>query len=187
MIFILKKKNEKERKQKAFIIFRVLFHELFAHKKSSLSKDYIGENHLSANCFKDELDDKFKFLPDYNNDDIFKDIDELNIQDIDKSTGDSGYFLEYYFGKVKNEYIVDILDDYENKMNLGILLDVNLLHKRINEFKHYIELSKYMIDNKINMLINNNNLKDQIEQMERIIAENRKTTENKNPTAPKIN
>ena len=183
----IEKKNEKERKQKAFIIFRVLFHELFAHKKSSLSKDYIGENHLSANCFKDELDDKFKFLPDYNNDDIFKDIDELNIQDIDKSTGDSGYFLEYYFGKVKNEYIVDILDDYENKMNLGILLDVNLLHKRINEFKHYIELSKYMIDNKINMLINNNNLKDQIEQMERIIAENRKTTENKNPTAPKIN
>jgi hypothetical protein len=168
--FDKKEDDYKKRKHKAFILFRVFFHELFGHKKSSFSKDCIGRHILSANCFKDEIDGKFKFLPDENNDDIYKDINELDITEIKKSTGDSGYFLEYYFGKINNEYLIDILDDYENKIYLGILLDLNLLHKKMNEFHDYIKLKKYMIDNGINKSINDNtNIKEQIDQMKNII------------------
>ncbi len=180
--------NEKEKKHKAFIIFRVLYHELFAHKKSSLNKNWINENKkLSANCFKDQIDGKFKFLPDENTDDIYKDINELKITEINKSTGDSGYFLEYYFGKINNEYIVDILDEYENKIYLGILLDSNLLHKKIKEFQSYIRLQKYMIDNNLNFFIdNNNNIMEQIKQMELIIMKNGKRTEGINSSELKV-
>ena len=181
--FEKKESDENTRKHKAFLLFRILFHELFAHKKSSFSKDYPGSdpsNPLSANCFKDYFDGKFRFLPDENNDNIFKDIDELGIGEIEDSKGESGYFLEYFFGKINDQYILDILDEYENKINLGILLDANLLHKRINEFREYIRLQKYLVDENINALITANNITEQIVQMKNRILKREKTSEKKN-------
>ena len=181
--FEKKEADENTRKHKAFLLFRILFHELFAHKKSSFSKDYTGtdpSNPLSANCFKDYFDGKFRFLPDENNDNIFKDIDELAIGEIEDSKGESGYFLEYFFGKINDQYILDILDEYENKINLGILLDANLLHKRINEFREYIRLQKYLVDENINVLITANNITEQIVQMKNRILKREKTSEKKN-------
>ena len=177
----MKEDNENIRKHKAFKLSRILFHELFGHKKSALNKDEKGIIILSANCFKDETNGIFRFLPDENNEYLFKNIDELHPFDIIESRGDSGYFLEYYFGKINNEYIVDIIDELEDKINLGVLLDNKLWHNKIDIFKEYITLKKYIHDNNIELIINeNNNIFEQIQEIKKFISENKNYIKNSN-------
>ena len=175
-----KEPNEKIRKHQAFILSRIFLHGIFRHKKRSFSKDSTGKILLSANCFKDEANGKFRFLPDGNNDDIYKDITEIDITEIDKSTGDSGYFLEFYFGKIGDEYTIDILDELENKINFGILLDTKIWHKEMNKLKEYIRLKKYIYDKNMKIAINDdNNIDDQINEMKTLIFKEEKISEEK--------
>lgn len=163
--------DEKIRKHKAFMISRVLFHEIFGHKKSSFSKDFSNENILSAVCFKDNIDGKFRFLSGQNNENLFKDIHQILNEEIEESPGESGYFIEYFFGKIDGYYTVDLLDKYENETNLGLLLNSYLWHKGINQLKNYIKLKKYIIDNNvIYSMKENNNINEEINQMENIVS-----------------
>ena len=162
--------SQKIRKHKAFMISRVLFHKVLGHNKSSFSKDYSNDNSLSAVCFKDNTDGKIRFLPEVNTENLFEEIHKIFDEEINESTGDSGYFIEYFFGKIDGEYIVDILDEYENKTNFGLLLNSQLWHKGITQFKYYIKLKKYIIDNNIIYSEkDNNSINEEINQMKNMI------------------
>ena len=57
--------------------------------------------------------------------------------------------LEYFFGKIQEEYTTTVIDSIQNKTNLGILLDTKLWHSYIETLKDYVEL-KYIISNDYN-------------------------------------
>ena len=81
--------------------------------------------------------------------------------------------LEYFFGKIQEEYTTTVIDSIQNKTNLGILLDTKLWHSYIETLKDYVEL-KYIITNDYNgnKSINENlDIKNQIEGMKKIIDE----------------
>ena len=173
--------DNKIRSHKAFILSKYLFHKLFGHTKSSFGKDY--NKFYSPVCFKDKLEN-LRFLSNENDDNLFINLNDLN--DLSKiihseSTGDSGYFLEFFFGFINNEYTLNILEDIEDHTNLGILLDTNLWHKRISDFQKYVELKYYIINNsidqeKINLDLN---ITEQINQMKNIIENIIEPDENK--------
>ena len=176
-----KEPDEKIRKHKTFVISKVLFHELFGNLKSSFNKICKGNKILSANCFKDEIEGVFRFLPDENNENLFKDIRELDIFEIIDSTGDSGYFLEFFFGKIDGEYTLDILDELENKINLGILLNSKLWHKGMEIIREFLQLKKYLISKGIISIFNeSNDIYAQIDEMKEIIKNNEKNSDKTN-------
>ena len=122
----------------AFVISKNLIHEIFGHKKSSYSKSV--KNYDSIILFTDE-NGELKFI-DKNDDngDIFKDIDEIyNGKASNNYKGDSGYFIEYFLGKINNEYTLCVIDMIEKKTNLAKLLDTKFWHKEISTFKEYIK------------------------------------------------
>ena len=175
--------DDKIRNHKAFVISKVFFHEIYGHVKSSFSKDYKGKGKyiLSPICFKDEKDGTIRFLPDENNDNLYKDIKQVSYEDLKASNGDSGYLLEFYFGEINGEYVLEIIDDIENITNLGVLLNTKLWHKQIDLFKEYIVLKKYLIDQKLIGTINENNkIEEQIYEMQKIIGEKMDTIKEQN-------
>ena len=175
--------DEKIRNHKAFVLSKILFHEIYGQVKSSFSKDYKGKgkNILSPICFKDEKDGTIRFLPDENNENLFKDLKQVSSADLKASYGDSGYLLEYYFGEINGEYVLEIIDEIENVTNLGVLLNAKLWHKEINVFKEYIALKKYLIDQKLIGQINeNNDIEHQIYEMQIIIEKKMNKIKEKN-------
>ena len=111
--------KEIDSKHYGFILSRILIHELFDHKTSVYSQ--IEINNCSVMSFKDEFW-KIRFLSndiDY----LFKNINEVNYQEIDDIKGESGYYLEYYLGKIYDVHTCFIIDLIEDKTNLGILMD----------------------------------------------------------------
>ena len=153
-----KELDENTTKHYALIISKILIHELFGHKKSSYSKS--GTNFNSIISFKDEYGDlKFISKNDKNNN-IFKDpLDLTNSDLIDDFTGDSGYFIEFFLGKINGIYTLSVIDTIENKTYLSVLLNAKLWHKELSIFKEYIKLKaifinlfpKIAIDNKLNV------------------------------------
>ena len=134
------------RNNRSFILAYNLFHEIFGHNKSSFSKDL--DIFESPVCFKDNIG-HLRFLPYDNNDKIFLCLDEISYNDFPKliqkgASGDSGYYLEYFFGKINNKYVMDIIDEIWEKTNLGILLDVDLWNKNNKIFREFLAL-KYEI------------------------------------------
>ena len=79
------------------------------NKKSSFSK--LGVNYDSVISFRDELG-KLKIIDiEDNNKNIFKDISEIDDnKNICLFTGDSGYFIEYFLGKINDEYTIAVID-----------------------------------------------------------------------------
>ena len=141
--------NEYISKHYAFIIVKNLMHEYMGYKKSSFSKSII--NYKSPISFKNK-EGNLLFLSEKNDDDIlYHDINEIikdcnsNIN-MDQENGDSGYFIEYYFGKIDNVYTMKIIDNIEKDCNLGLLLDASLWHKNIELFKEYIKLNQDIIN-----------------------------------------
>ena len=126
-------------KHYGFIISKILIHEFFRHKKSSFSK--VHKNHNSIISFIEEKDG-IKFInSDDTNYDIYKNINDiLDDEKLDNFVGDSGYFIEYFFGKINNRYALPLIDKIEKKTKLGKLLDSQLWHKNISIFKDYIKL-----------------------------------------------
>ena len=172
-----KELDEKKSKHYGFIISRILIHELFSHKKSSYSQDEI--NDYSIISFKDEngnlkfLSDKIEFL--------YKDKDEIKFGDINKiKKGESGYFLEYYLGKIYDKYTSFILDDIEDETNLAVLLNTKLWHENLSKLIKYVELKYIFFKSYKNIIIDDNlDIDQQINQMQEIIYKNKKEN-NKN-------
>ena len=162
-------KNELEKnnsKHYGFIISRIFIHELFGHKKSSYSQNEV--NNRSVISFKDEFGN-LKYLSD-NIDYVFKDKNNIDLEDISEIYGESGYFVEYYLGKIEENYTCFILDYIEDKTNLGVLLDAKIWHKELSTFNEYVALKCIMSDSYKEVKIDNSlDIYEQIKKMKQII------------------
>ena len=170
--------DENKSKHYAFIISKILVHELFGHKKSSFSKS--GNNYNSIISFRNELGELI-FInsndsDNNNNSDKNKDKPKINLfsysneipkeKNFDSLKGDSGYFIEYFFGKINNEYTIAVIDRIEISSNLSKLLNPELWHKDISTFKEYVKLKSIFFHSFPEVYIDNNlNLYDQIKMM----------------------
>lgn len=156
----------------SFIISKVLLHELFGHKKSSYSKNEV--NYKSIISFKNEIGE-LKLISN-NNEEIFKDTSEIvTSESIDTFMGDSGYFLEYFLGKIGKEYILSIIDIIERKEDLSKLLIPELWHKDNQTFEEYIKLMfiKFQLlpETDIDDIDNKEDIKSQIKKIKKKIFE----------------
>ena len=169
---IYKKGLDKDKsKHYAFILTKILIHEIFGHKKSSFSKLDIDDN--SVISFRKELGELKLISVDDTNHIIFKDIIEINqYKNADDIKGDSGYFLEYFLGSINDVYILSVIDTIEEKTNLSKLLDSKLWHKEISIFKEYLKLLSIFIvlfpEEKVD---NNLTIYDQIKLMKAKLGE----------------
>ena len=169
--------KENESKHYGFIISRILLHELFGHKKSSYSSKEV--NDYSVISFKDEFG-KLKFLSN-EGDYLFKEIEEVKYDEIFKIKGESGYFLEYFLGKIHDIYTCFIIDDIEDETNLGVLLDSKLWHKELPILNKYVELKYIIIKNYKGIIIDDTlNINQQINVMKNIIDKDQMKNENPN-------
>ena len=83
--------------------------------------------------------------------------DVINEKDFDNFNGDSGYLIEYFFGKIGNNYTMTIIDILEHKMNLGLLLLSKLWHNSLSTINEYIKLRYIVFKNyKEEVIINEN-------------------------------
>ena len=145
-IFINKKNPSKYiNEHNAFVLARIFLHEIYGHKKSALSEQQ--PFYSSALCFKDKTG-QLKYVSnkfDYNQ---YGDLENviINIKNLDELEGDSGYFLEYFFGKVYDEYITELIDKIQNKTSLGVLLNSKLWHTDNNILIEYVKLKYYFIN-----------------------------------------
>lgn len=174
-----KELDESKSKHYASIIAKILIHEIFGHKKSSFSK--LGVNYDSVISFKDELGELKLIDSEDNNKNIFKDINEIDgNKNIDLFTGDSGYFIEYFLGKINDEYTIAIIDTIEEDTNLSKLLDPKLWHKEISILKEYLKLKSIFIFSfpKEN-LDNNTTIYEEIKYMKKKIEEEIQKSEGK--------
>ena len=132
--------NENTRKHYAFIIVRNLFHEIFGHKKSLISK--FEEWLISPISFKNKLGELSFISSDNNQYHQFQKLENIVEEGISlkNCSGDSGYYLEYYFGDYNNFSITSIIDILKEKSNINfaILLDTNLWHFRIEALQKYV-------------------------------------------------
>jgi hypothetical protein len=140
--------DKNDRNHKAFVLSKNIFHESFGHNKSCFSKD--SNLYNSQKCFKDK-NGQLRYLTKDNENPLFeyiKNIDNSSFEKLfnDKKSGDSGYFLEFFFGEIEEKNVKDIIDEIEEKTNLGILLDVDLWHNKIVILKKFVEL-RYKIIN----------------------------------------
>ena len=167
-----KELNEKKLKHNAFILSKILIHELFGHKKSSYSKT--GTNFNSIISFKNEKGElKFISKNDKNNN-IFKDPEDID-ENIEGFTGDSGYFIEFFLGDINGRYTFSVIDTIENKIDLSALLNAKLWHKEVPIFKEYIKLKTIFvklyqgenIDDKLDIYKQINFMKTKIEAVDK--------------------
>ena len=114
---------------------------------------------------------------------IYKYIDDIDIdQKIeDKIDGDSGYFIEYYFGSIYGQYTTELIDKlYDKGVDFSILFNLTLWHRKIDILNEYVKYlffikGKYMnSDTKINLNFNLN-ISEQIKEMRSIIIKNENT------------
>ena len=180
-------KNELEEyasKHHAFILSKILIHELFGHKKSSFSKE--GKNHNSIISFRNEHGELNIIDSNDDKNNIFKDTKEIfDGKNPYSFKGDSGYFIEYFLGKINNEYTIAVIDTIQNDTNLSKLLDSKLWHTDISTFKEYLKLKSICLDlfKEKNFDINGT-INEEIELMKETILEkgikieDQKSTEN---------
>ena len=172
------KNNEDDEKSShyGFVLSKILMHEFFGHKKSSFSKSEINYNSVIS------YNDKFGELRLISNDDslIFKQNDDFeSIESFDNIVGDSGYFIEYYFGKIYEEYTISLIDNIENKTNLGMLLTPSLWHKNIKLFQEYIKLKTILVTRLSNVTYDKKpNINEEILEMKKLILSKKPRHEN---------
>ena len=68
------------------------------------------------------------------------------LENVNYFIGDSGYFIEYFLGKIEDYNVLSLIDFIENKTNLSELLDTELWHKKNEIFKEYIKLKVIYVD-----------------------------------------
>ena len=138
--------------------FLDMIHEGSGHKKYALSDE---NNNSPKKIFnKDnkiiELKHRSQFVPnDYNSEYI---LSNMNYK------GDSGHYLELCYGKYKNELIVDILRNMENKGKL--IRYPELFTDDVTTLNEYVSLRKQIQENKIKLeLKHENSIEEDIKQM----------------------
>ena len=163
--FLDKNINDKNmRDHYTFYLAINLFIEIFSHNKNF------------PFCFKDDIG-LLRYLPYENNEDKFECLNNIRRDNLTKlmnqeNIGDSGYFLEFFFGTIGNENVIDVIDEIKDKTNLGILLNVELWNKNISHLRQYIELKYEFIQKSLdqNQIDLNNDIFKQIDQMEDILS-----------------
>ena len=163
---LIKKETDGNISKYAFIVSKLLVHELFGHKKSTYSKSEINYNSIIS--FKNELNElEFISRDDIYNWSIFKETNSIQTsEEINRYVGDSGYFIEYFFGKIENKYTLNLIDNVENRTNLNKLLDAELWHKDLETFKEYIKLKYIIVNYSPKIIINDKlNIKEQLKEM----------------------
>jgi len=170
------KKNKEKRvnTKYGFILSKIILHELFTHKKGSFSK--IGLHFDSPWSFKDK-EGEIRFVSQYFTNDQFKNIDLIQINDefLKNIDGESGFFFEFFFGKIFNKYTVELMDRLiMEKEDLSALFDTSLWHKNIDVLNEYVKL-KYFIKKKYkrDFVLNEAlDIYEQIKEMQSIISKN---------------
>ena len=101
----------------------------------------------------------------------------MNLTDeiVRNMNGETGYFLEFFFGKILNKYTIELMDQLiKEKVDLSVLLNTNLWHKKIELLNEYVKL-KYFIVNKYKNdridfeKLKNFNIYEQIKEMKELI------------------
>ena len=177
---ILQNVNKESISKDTFIVSKIMMQELFGNKKISYGKLQVNYEPISS--FKTELGE-LVFISENDEDcDIFKESDKNKvIENNDSFKGDSGFLIEYFFGKIETEYICALIDSIEHNTNLSKLLEPKLWHKDIKTFQEYIKLKviivnlfpKTIIDNKLDIY-------EQINEMKLKIIEENDKKEDKN-------
>ena len=164
-------KDENARIDYSLKIILALFHELLGHKKFSYNSNSNVTD--SPGSYYDEKKKIIKFVNVKSNkegEDIIKIIRD---EDCD---GDSGHFLEYFFGECKYGYIIHLIEKMIlGKVNLNFLYNKRLWKEDINVLKKYVEL-KYLVyhENKefLKDMINFKDITEEISYLENIIKSN---------------
>ena len=167
--------DEIKRNHLTFILAKTLFHEIYGHNKSSFSKYF--NIFYSPVCFKDRIG-KLRLLTKENTHNLFSYLDDFTNQEFEllftkNNTGDSGYFLEFFFGVIKDKSVMDLLDDIEEKTDLGVLLNVDLWHNN-SLLNNFVELRYEIVQKSIDQkMINlNHNIIEQIKEMRYLLYGN---------------
>ena len=166
-----------------------LFHEIMGHKKFGYQLKSKEESD-SPNYFYDENKKKLmKLVNIKSNDEKPNVIKILRDKNFD---GDSGHFIEYFFGECKYGYIIHLIEKMIiGKINLNLLFNKSLWKEKINILRNYVEL-KYLIFHERKELLNNlynDNIEKEISILENIIKthkiefkfSNKKRIENYDP------
>ena len=135
---ILKKiSNNNNNSKYNFTISKTLLQEFFGHEERAYRKSEINYNPIIS--FKNELGE-LKLISGIE-DDLFKDSYQIiSNESIDGFEGESGFFLEYFLGKIGKEYTLTLIDAIENSVYLSKLLDPKLWHSNIKTLQDYIKL-----------------------------------------------
>lgn len=167
--------DEIKRNHLTFILAKTLFHEIYGHNKSSFSKYF--NIFYSPVCFKDRIG-KLRLLTKENTHNLFSYLDDFTNEEFEllftkNNTGDSGYFLEFFFGVIKDKSVMDLLDDIEEKTDLGVLLNVDLWHNNYL-LNNFVELRYEIVQKSIDQkMINlNHNIIEQIKEMRYLLYGN---------------
>ena len=137
-----KEKNERY----GFMLLKILFHEVYGHKKSGLSKN--NGIFSSAKCFKDKNNNLRLVYKEYIEDQYFT-LDKGVYTFNKDSDGESGSFLEFFLGEVFGIATIEIIDKLQNVTSLGFLMDYKLWHNGTKTITEYIKLKFYIINNNI--------------------------------------
>ena len=162
-------KDKRSRENNALKMFIILFHELFGHKKTGSNSEI-----NSPNRFFDEEGKKLLVLRQRNSYEEGENI--IKILRNDRLNHDSGHFLEYFFGKCRSGYIIDLLDIllfYD--VNMSFLYNKELFNKNIDILRRYIEL-KYLVFKEKKILLNSiksQTIDEEILTLEKIVNDNK--------------
>ena len=185
---ILKKISNKNNSKYNFIISKTLLHEFFGHEKSAYSRNDINYNSIIS--FKNEFGE-LKLLTG-KKDDLFKDSNQIiSSESIDGFEGESGFFLEYFLGKIGKEFTLTLIDAIENSVDLRKLLDPKLWHSNLKTLQEYIKLMVIIKNSipeiKIVELDEKLGIEEQITALKSKIIEQKKKNENEKDKSKNFN
>ena len=145
-----------QNKEYSIKLFRFFLHECFSHKK------YIYKNNdRRINSPKKSYDQNNNLImlenvkSGKNNKNIHK------ISTLETNSGDSGHYLEVFFGRCKYGYIINIMDKCKNLYKL--IDNIELFVDDLEILKKYIELKYEMEIKELNL--SNNSEKSIIEEI----------------------
>ena len=153
-------------------IILTLFHELLGHKKFSYNSNSNASD--SPGGYYDEKKNKIIRFANVKSNIESEDIIKI-IRDQD-CEGDSGHFLEYFFGECKYGYIIHLIEKMIlGKVNLNFLYNKRLWKEEIDILRKYIEL-KYLIYHEkkefLKETINFKDITEEISYLEKLIISN---------------
>ena len=139
-----KMENKEKRDNLGLLLFIILFHEIFRHKKGGFSSTTEDDIEIcgSPKVFYDK--EQKKILNLVNRNCLYSKYNDVPILRGDGKE-DGGYFLEYFIGKCEYGFYSEIIEIMLlNNINLNFIFDVDMWNKNINIMRNYIRL-KYIV------------------------------------------